>query len=435
MTRCRLRPHGCCAMIGRVVGDQPSSGDPYANPELSRFIGSMEGVPDFIDIAETPAERLGRDNWRARGHSLLEMAGQLMPGLALALTLALLGRSASSWIGSGAFGLGGSPISPILIAILTGLAIRNTVGLPSIYEDGLRLCIKRILRVGVALLGIRLSLGAAGQIGLVALPIIVACIATALIAVRFVSRALSLPARLGTLIAVGTAICGNTAIVATGPVIGASDDEISYAVGTITIFGLIALVLHPFIAHALFGGEPALAGLFLGTAIHDTAQVAGAGLLYSQQYAAPLALDTATVTKLVRNLFMIAVIPLMALAYHRDSKDSTRRSVPAWREMVPFFVFGFLAMATLRTLGDVGDAPLCGLLDSAQWSALIASVSTLSAWCLTAAMAAVGLGTHIARLRGLGLRPLGAGLAAAVTVGVVSAALIHLASPWLSTLR
>lgn len=429
----RRRPRRC-AMMARMAGAGPSSRDPYANPEISRFIGSMEGLPDFTDIAETPAERLARQSWAEAGHAWLERAGQLAPGVLLALALALLGRSASEWIGSGLFDLARSPVSPILIAILAGLLVRNTVGLPTVYEEGLRFCIKHILRIGVALLGIRLSLGAAGQIGLVALPIIVVCIATALLAVRFVARALSLPARLGTLVAVGTAICGNTAIVATGPVIDASDDEISYAVGTITLFGLVALILHPFIAHWLFGGDPVLAGLFLGTAIHDTAQVAGAGLLYSQQYASPLALDTATVTKLVRNLFMIAVIPLMALAYHGRASRSGKRSSPPLVEMVPLFVFGFLGMVTLRTVGDLGDAPFGGLLDTEAWNALIAACATLSAWCLTTAMSAVGLGTHLARLRGLGLRPLGAGLAAAVTVGAVSAALIHLAAPWLGAL-
>ena len=83
--------------------------------------------------------------------------------------------------------------------------------------------------------------------------------------------------------------------------------------GTITVFGLIALMTYPFLSHGMFGGDPQLAGLFLGTAIHDTAKVAGAGLLYSQQYGSPEALDTATVTKLLRNLFMVAVIPLMKI--------------------------------------------------------------------------------------------------------------------------
>jgi uncharacterized integral membrane protein (TIGR00698 family) len=392
----------------------------------------MEGVPDWTDPVETPEERAERSGWRARGHSLLEMAGQLVPGLALAIALALLASEVSTGLGTHVFGLEKSPVSPILIAILTGLLIRNTVGLPRVYELGLQLSLKRLLRVGVALLGIRLSLGAVGAIGLVALPVVAVCIAAALLLVTWISRVLALPARLGTLVAVGTAICGNTAIVATGPVIGASEDEISYAVGTITVFGLVALVTYPFLAHSLFAGDPRLAGLFLGTAIHDTAQVAGAGLLYTQQYGAPEALDTATVTKLLRNLFMVGVIPLMALHHHRADGDRATVNKPTVIEMVPLFVFGFLALVLVRTAGDLGEVPFGGALTAETWQGGIRAMSVASGWCLTVAMAAVGLGTNLKQLRALGLKPLGAGLVAALTVGAVSALLIHALAPYMA---
>lgn len=413
--------------------------NPYLNPELSRFVGSMEGVPEWTDPAETPEERAQRSGWRLRGHSLLEMAGQLLPGLVLAFALALLAREVSVWLGSQVFGLEKSPVSPILLAILTGLLIRNTVGLPRVYELGLQLSLKRLLRVGVALLGIRLSLGSVGAIGLVALPVVACCIATALVLVTWISRLLGLPPRLGTLIAVGTAICGNTAIIATGPVIDADEDEISYAVGTITVFGLIALMTYPFLSHSIFEGNHQLAGLFLGTAIHDTAQVAGAGLLYLQQYGAPEALDTATVTKLLRNLFMVVVIPLMALYYHRSDSDRSdpdraATKIPPLMQMVPFFVFGFLALVLVRTVGDLGDVPFAGALSAAAWEATIGGMSVISAWCLTVAMAAVGLGTNLRQLRTLGLKPVGVGLAAALTVGLVSALLIGALAPYMTPL-
>ncbi len=394
----------------------------------------MEGVPDFLDLAETPAERAARDGWRATGHRWLEEIGKIAPGLLLAFVLALLGRWVSSWLGDGALGFEKSPVSPILIAIVGGLLIRNTVGLPTVYESGLQLCLKKILRIGVALLGIRLSLSGVGGIGLAALPIIVVCIAAALIVVGAVSRALSLPGRLGILVAVGTAICGNTAIVATGPVINASEDEVAYAVGTITVFGLLALVIHPFVAHAIFGGDSFQAGLFLGTAIHDTAQVAGAGLLYGQQFAAPEVLDIATVTKLVRNIFMILVIPLMALVYQRGETSQSERTKIPFRELIPIFVLGFIGMACLRSLGDMGSAPLGGLLSASSWQSVIESASGLSAWCLTVAMASVGLGTQVSRLRGLGFRPLAAGLVAALVVGIISAGLILALGPRLEAL-
>ncbi len=384
------------------------------------------GVPEWLDPAETFGERAGRAAWQARGNTWFALLGALLPGLAVALGLAVVGRAVSQAIGTGLLELERSPISPILLAILAGLAVRNTVGLPAVYEAGVQLCLKRILRVGVALLGIRLSLSAMGTIGLAALPIVVGCIATALLLVSWISRAVGLPRRLGTLIAVGTAICGNSAIVATGPVIHADEDEISYAVGTITVFGLLALVTYPFVAHGIFGGDPSLAGFFLGTAIHDTAQVAGAGLLYSQQYTAPETLDIATVTKLVRNLFMIAVSPIMALIYHRSNEDRDAIKKPRLTEMVPFFVFGFVGMALLRTVGDLGEEPFAGFLTGAQWEAGIEFFTTLSAWCLTVAMASVGLGTNLKRLRELGFKPLAAGFAAALIVGGVAAGLIHL---------
>jgi uncharacterized integral membrane protein (TIGR00698 family) len=409
-----------------MVASPPAPLDLYNHPELWRWAGGMEGVPEWVDPAETFGERAGRAVWQSRGNEWFALLGALLPGLAIALGLAVVGRAASQAIGTGLLQLERSPISPILLAILAGLAVRNTIGLPAVYEAGVQLCLKRILRVGVALLGIRLSLGAMGTIGLAALPIVIGCIATALLLVSWISRAVGLPRRLGTLIAVGTAICGNSAIVAIGPVIHADEDEISYAVGTITVFGLLALVTYPFVAHGIFGGDPNLAGFFLGTAIHDTAQVAGAGLLYSQQYGAPETLDTATVTKLVRNLFMIAVIPIMALVYHRSNGDRPAAQKTRFTQMVPLFVFGFVAMALLRTIGDLGDEPFAGLLTGAQWEGSIAFFTTLSAWCLTVAMASVGLGTNLNRLRELGLKPLAAGFAAALIVGGVAAGLIHL---------
>lgn len=404
-------------------------GDPYKNPELFRFVGSMEGVPDWVDAAETPAELSARAHWQARAHHVFQLAGALLPGLTLAGGLAALGTFVAEWLGTALFGLEKTPVSPILCAIALGLAIRNLIGLPEIYELGTQLCLKRVLRLGVALLGIRLGLADLGTIGLAAFPIVLATIATALVLVGFVSRALGLPPRLGILVAVGTAICGNTAIVATGPVIGANEDEVSYAVGCITVFGLLALIGYPFAAHGIFAGDPASVGLFLGTAIHDTSQVVGAALLYSQQFGSSEVLDVATVTKLVRNLFMLGVIPLAALLYRRDA--AARGPRPKLRQLVPGFVFGFAALALVRTLGDTGDAPFGGWLSADEWRGVTERMSTVSTACLTVAMAAVGLGTSLERMRVLGLRPLAVGLVTALAVGGVSAVLIRAFGGWL----
>lgn len=347
----------------------------------------------------------------------------VLPGLLLALILALAGQFLSDFVGLDLMGLPKSPISAIMMAILLGIIIRNTLTLPAIFQPGIRFGLVRILRLGIVLLGIRLSLYEAGSIGLQALPVIIGAVASALVVVTFLARKLGLSGRLGTLIAVGTSICGATAIVATAPTIAAKEDEVSYSVACVTLFGVIAMLLYPFVGHWIFDGDAFCSGLFLGTSVHETAQVAGAGLVYQQYYGEPRALDVATVTKLVRNLGMLVVIPLMSIIYHRNSSEGTE--APKWWTMVPLFVIGFACMSLLRTIGDMGDQPF-GLLDPAQWKMIVSYTKETAEICLAIAMASVGLGTSIKGLVEIGFKPLGVGLFSAVLVGAISISLISI---------
>jgi len=345
----------------------------------------------------------------------------ILPGLILAFVLALGGRFLSELVGVHLMGLPKSPISAIMIAILLGVLVRNTVSLPKRFDPGIRFGLVRILRLGIVLLGIRLSLGEVGAIGLQSLPVIIGAVTAALIIVTFLSRKLGLSGRLGTLIAVGTSICGATAIVATAPAIAAKDDEVAYAVACVTLFGIVAMLTYPFAAHWMFDADPFSSGLFLGTSVHETAQVAGAGLVYQQYYNDPQALDVAAVTKLVRNLGMLVIIPLMSIIYHRKSAEAGQ--APKWWTMIPLFVVGFALMSLLRTVGDMGDLAF-GFLQPEQWKAIVSHTKQAAEICLAIAMAAVGLGTSIKGLIHIGLKPLGVGLFSAVLVGVVSASLI-----------
>lgn len=417
------------------------SREQYIDPRLAASLDSMEGVPDWPEVAEAPIERSGRAKLQHQLHQVFEWLGTLTPGVALAALVAWLGAAAAHWLGADVLGFEKSPVSEITVATALGLAIRNLIGLPHVYESGLRVCLRWVLRGGIVLLGLRLSLWELGHIGLTGLPVIVTCIVSALILVSLINRALGLPRRLGSLIAVGTSICGVSAVVATAPVIDADEEEVSYAVACVTLFGMMALFSYPFVAHWLFVGDARQAGLFLGTAIHDTAQVAGAGLMYQQQFAAPEALDAATVTKLVRNVCMAWVIPLVGILYYRSagrhtdacggSHGSVGGAAPkrGWFDVVPLFVVGFLLMATLRTAGDWsfsagGEPPSLAALHDV-WQRLLSAANSASAWCLSVAMTAVGLGTGLAKLKKVGLRPLAVGLWAAVLVGVVSYLLIR----------
>jgi uncharacterized integral membrane protein (TIGR00698 family) len=347
---------------------------------------------------------------------------RVAPGLLLAAALAAGGEWLASATGAW-LGLHKGAISGIMMAILLGIAVGNLVPLPQWTRPGIDLSLKRILRLGIVLLGLRLSIVEVGAIGARGLPVIAGTVAAALVLVTWAGRRFGLTARLGTLIAVGTSICGATAIVATAPTIGANDDEVAYSVACITLFGVVAMLAYPYAAHAMFAGDPFRSGIFLGTAVHETAQVAGAGLVYQQYFGDARALDVATVTKLVRNLCMLLVIPLMAVLYHRSAAEAGS-GAPRWRSLVPLFIVGFAAMSVVRTIGDLGARPF-GLLEPSQWRWIVGLARDVAGYCLAIAMAAVGLGTSIKGLRRIGFRPLGLGLVSALVVGGVSLVLIR----------
>ncbi len=351
-------------------------------------------------------------------------------GVALAVAVSVIASYSATWIGESLFGFAKSPISGIMLAIILGMVLSNSMNLVQAAGPGLKFCSTTILRMGIMLLGIRLSLLSAGKFTLIALPFVVLAIAAGMTVVGVLGRRLGLSRSLGGLIAIGTSICGATAIVATAPLIRAKESEVSYAIACITVFGIAAMFLYPILAHSFFDGRPELAGLFLGTAIHETAQVAGAGMMYQAQYDAPVALDIATVTKLVRNLCMIAMIPLAGILFGAKRDASGGGKLRDYLKMIPWFVVGFALFSALRTFGDSGEKAF-GILDPQSWQELVRFLRHAAETCLLIAMAAVGLNSSFAGIRKIGLRPFILGLFAAATVGGVSFVMISLLAPQL----
>jgi uncharacterized integral membrane protein (TIGR00698 family) len=358
-------------------------------------------------------------------------AHTLLPGLLVAVLLACASNRLCIWVGCDLMGFAKTPISAVTTAILLGLILNNILPLPKFLRPGLSFAVKKVLRLGIMMLGIRLSVFDALQLGLTGVPIVVGCILGALLLTNLLSRWLKLPERLGTLIAVGTSICGVSAIVATGPAIDARDEEVAYAVSVITLFGILATFVYPYAAYTIFGGNPVAAGLFLGTAIHDTSQVTGAALIFSDVFGLPRGVDVATVTKLVRNVFMALVIPFMALYYARRSGAAEGGPGKQTRitKLLPLFVVGFVLFATFRSIGDAGinaGGRALGLWDGAAWQAITGWLKTWAVNLLVVALAGVGLSTSARILRGLGIKPFLAGLGAALCVGGISILLISL---------
>jgi uncharacterized integral membrane protein (TIGR00698 family) len=313
--------------------------------------------------------------------------------------LGLLACAAIAAVGELTARATGDLASPVAVAVLLGLLLSPT--LPAVRSGpGVTFAMTRLLRLGIVLLGARLSLqevGALGlrTVGLVALVLVVAATAVALLGPR-----IGLSTELSALLGIGSAVCGNTAIMASAPTINAAKRDTGLAVAAITLWGTVALLTYPLLGRAL-GLSDATYGVWVGLAIQDTAQVVAGGAAFSEE-----ARDVAVVVKLLRNTSLALVLPLLAWWWQRRGGDVTQG---ARRTLVPGFVLGFLAMAALRTLGVI-DADLAEM------------AGTVAGGAILLAVAGIGLSVGIDGLRVRAKAALLVGAAAAVSVGLVGLA-------------
>jgi len=346
----------------------------------------------------------------------------LIPGVILAYGLTRLAMDLTGRLGN-ILPFEKNPLSPILIAIILGLILRNTISLDVAFGPGIKFGLKKLLRLGIILLGIRLSIFAILKIGALSVGIVFVCIASALVITMLLAKRIGVTEKLGTLIAAGTSICGVSAIIATSPTIDADEEETAYAVATITIFGFLATILYPYMTELLLHMPVERAGIFLGTSVNDTSQVTATAAIYDQLWshrtaAGHTAMDIAVTTKLVRNTFMVLVIPLLGLMFARKNAGKTTGRKMQIARYIPLFVVFYLVMGMIRTAGD-------GLFGQAEgWVACWTYVKTMAAFVITLAVACMGLNTDIRKLIKLGLKPFGCGLVAALSVGVISYVLV-----------
>jgi uncharacterized integral membrane protein (TIGR00698 family) len=363
----------------------------------------------------------------------------VIPGTLIAVAVMLLALVASRYLGAffkAQLNLQKSPVSTFLLAIILGMVIRNIIRFPKIFEPGFKFCVAKLLRLGIILLGIRLSILAIAKIGLVAVIVVIICITSGIVLASLFARAFKVSNRLGTLIAAGTAICGVSAIVATSPAIGAREEETAYAISTITIFGLLATLVYPYLTELVLRLNLGQAGIFLGTAVHDTSQVTGAAFIYDQIWNREVS-RIAITTKLVRNTFMMAVIPILAVMYAKRTNSGTPADgAPSSvgkvnvMKLFPTFVLGFLALAIFRSIGDVFVTGEAGRFlfwaRPESWSSFYSGVTQAATYLLSIAIAAAGLSTQFSKLRKLTIKPFLIGLMAAVSVGLISFVLVQI---------
>ena len=342
-----------------------------------------------------------------------------IPGIILAFVLYTLSQGFNNIIGIELLGYEKSPISTAMIAILVGIFFGNAFQVRDSFQKGLDFTREYILKLGIICLGIQLKPFEFLEFGKVAIPLIIVCIVSVLIVIKLLIKKLKIPTRMAYLISIGSTVCGTTAIMATAPVIKANKSEVSYAIANITLFGILSMLIYPYFANFYFDGQPMLIGLFLGTSIHETSQVAAAGLIYDQQFNSPETLNIATVTKLIRNTFLVIMIPLFAFLYNRNKSKEKKYSIIS---IFPYFVLGFVGMIILRNIGDQFFINIT----NDNWVNTIEIIKSSSKVFLTMAMAAIGLSTNLKDLKSMGFKPFLVGFIGMATVGVVSILTIEL---------
>lgn len=291
-------------------------------------------------------------------------------------------------------------LSPLVAGIVLGAVVSNTIGLPSVCDVGTAVAARSLLRLGIVVLGLRLSLGDLAALGPAGLVVVVAVVTITFVGTRWVARRLGLSDDLGLLIATGYSICGASAIAAMDGVVRADEEEVAYAISLVTLFGTLSIVTLPLLA-SLAGVDGATFGTWVGGAVHDVGQV-----LATAAHGGDRSIEAATVVKLTRVVLLAPLVALVAVRARRRTPVVAGERRPP---IVPMFVVGFLVAVVVRSIGLLPP------------SALDMAV-TIEKLLLTGALVALGMAVDVRRLRRLGGRPLAVGAVAWVLVAGSAAA-------------
>jgi uncharacterized integral membrane protein (TIGR00698 family) len=318
-----------------------------------------------------------------------------IPGILMSFVIALF----ASWLGSKFAIIGGA-----VFGIILGMLINNTVGKPAWSENGIKFTSKKILQWAIIVLGTGLSLTQVWKTGVESLSVMLFTLSFAFISAYAFGRLMKIPFKLTSLIGVGTAICGGSAIAAISPIIEAEETEVAYSISTIFFFNIIAVLLFPPLGH-LLGFTDRAFGLWAGTAVNDTSSVVAAGYAFSD-----LAGSYATIVKLTRTTMIIPISIIFAVVMAAKKKRTSQNGNVinySFKRIFPWFIVGFLITSLLNTIGVFNNE-------------MVVYLSSAGKFLIVMALTAVGLSADFRKMLKSGLKPLFLGLIVWLTVTVVS---------------
>lgn len=302
-----------------------------------------------------------------------------MLGILLTFVVAIVAAALGAWfpiIGGAAFG------------ILIGMLARATGRVEAAFKPGIAFSSKQVLQYSVILLGAGLSMTEIIATGASSLSVMLSTLTACLLTARLMGRLLKISSNLTTLIGVGTAICGASAIAAVSPVIEAEEQEVAYSISTIFLFNIAAVLVFPPLGHLLSLGEQAF-GLWAGTAINDTSSVVAAAYSYGQSAGA-----FATVVKLTRSTIIIPIaLWLAGIRAVKARKAGRETAAVKISRLIPRFILWFLLAALLNTLGFL-PAPV------------VSGATTVGKFLIVVALTAVGLSADFRQMAKTGFKPI-----------------------------
>ncbi len=314
----------------------------------------------------------------------LVIRGQdLLPGIAVALALAMVSVAASVQFGEY------FTLPAMLVALLIGMMLNPVAQTPAL-QPGLTFCVKRLLRIAVALLGVRIALSDIGALGFSAAILIMVSMSVTVGAAILLTRAFGQSGPYGALAGVATAVCGASAALATATVLPAYKNkqaDTAFVIVAVNALSTVAMLLYPVVCVWLDFDERAT-GLLLGGTIHDVAQVVGSGYSVSDNVG-----DSAVIVKMFRVFLLLPVVLVVGYAFARRGADVSAKAVP-----VPVFAIAFVGLCILNSI--LMTAP--GL--SGIYGPVKAVLVWAATWGLLVAIAALGLGTSVSAIRQLGWR-------------------------------
>lgn len=305
----------------------------------------------------------------------------------------------STWLGTMFPIIGGA-----VFGILIGILISNVFGKPENTLPGIKFASKKILQWAIILLGAGLSLSQVWKTGIESLYVMLFTLSAAFAAAYGLGKLMGIPFRLTSLIGVGTAICGGSAIAAVSPIIEADEMEIAYSISTIFLFNVMAVLIFPPLGH-LIGLSDQAFGLWAGTAINDTSSVVAAGYAFSN-----IAGDYATIVKLTRTTMIIPISLVFAfITAAAKKKEAQNNQDVSFRikSIFPWFILWFLAASLMNTLG----------LFPTSW---LSSFKFLSKFMIVMALSAIGLSADFRKMLKTGVKPMFLGFLVWFIVSAVS---------------